>query len=68
MRNSYIIEVGDDAVGVVVKEKGQYHFVAAHRDVWKLDGNTYKTPTEARLAAKEALSGRRGTRQVMAVA
>lgn len=59
MRNSYIIEIGEDAVGVVVKEQDLYHFVAATRDVWMLDGNSYKSPADARLAAIAVMNARR---------
>jgi len=48
-----IIELGGDAVGIVVREAGEsaFHFHAAVNEFYSLDGKTFATPHAAQAAA-----------------
>jgi hypothetical protein len=50
---AYIIELGSDAVGIVVREAGDsaFHFHAALDEFFSLDGKTFATPQAAQAAA-----------------
>jgi hypothetical protein len=52
MSQAYIIECGDDAAGIVTREKRGFIFHAA-ADVFRpLDGQTFETPQRAQRAAE----------------
>lgn len=50
---AYIIELGSDAVGIIVREAGDsaFHFHAAVNEFHSLDGKTFATPQAAQAAA-----------------
>lgn len=53
MSQAYIIEVANNAVGVVVRQQGDtaFHFHSASPHFHALDGRTYDTPLAAERAA-----------------
>lgn len=53
MTESYMIEIDDDAVGVVVRDRGDRSFVfySAVGDLVALDGQRFATPRAAEKAA-----------------
>jgi len=53
MSDAYVIEVEGEAVGVVVKERQGFRFVASNRDHLPLEGRLFPTPTAAERAAIE---------------
>lgn len=50
---AYIIEIGSDAVGIVVREAGEsvFHFHSALSSFRSLDGKKFPTPQAAHKAA-----------------
>jgi hypothetical protein len=54
MSYSYIIEVGDDQVGLVLRDAGEsdYRFHAAHSAYQTLDGRRYASAAQAEKAAR----------------
>jgi hypothetical protein len=57
---AFIIETGDLAAGVVVREAKNYRFFAAHGDFRALEGALFATPAAAQKAADLVhASGRR---------
>jgi hypothetical protein len=48
---AFIIEAGDIAAGVVVREGRRYRFFSAHADFRTLDGQSYASPRAAQKAA-----------------
>ena len=50
---AYIIEIGSDAVGIIVREAGNsaFHFHAALNEFQFLDGKMFATPQAAQAAA-----------------
>lgn len=54
MSHSYIIEVGDDQVGLVLRDTGDsdYQFHAAHSAYRQLDGRRFATAAQAEKAAR----------------
>jgi hypothetical protein len=61
MSSSYVIEVGDHQVGIVLRNEGesQYRFHAALDDFQALDGRTFSTPRLAESAAVAHAASRR---------
>lgn len=51
MSDSYLIEVHDDAAGIVVRDNGQFRFFASHRRFFGLDGRAFSSPRDAERAA-----------------
>ena len=49
--SAFIIETGEIAAGIVVREARNYRFFAAHSDFRPLDGTVYATPNAAQKAA-----------------
>lgn len=58
MSRSYIVEIGDEAVGLVMVEGSAYHFIAASRSVQELEGQVFSSVRDARKAAEAALNAR----------
>ena len=48
---AFIIETGDTAAGIVVRDGRKYRFFAAHADFQALDGQAYATTRAAQKAA-----------------
>jgi hypothetical protein len=60
MSEVYIIECGEDAAGIVIREKRGFMFHASAQAFWSLDGQTFETPRKAQRAAETLLrDGRR---------
>ena len=59
MRNAYIIEIDDEAVGVAARDRGGFRFHAALHAFNGLDGRLFPTLKEATRAARALLAGRR---------
>jgi hypothetical protein len=59
---AYVIEVGDIAAGILVRDQGSYRFFAAHRDFALLEGGTFRTPRAAQQAAERMLAAARPRR------
>lgn len=51
MSDAYVIEIGENAVGVVVREARGYRFHAAKRPFHSLEGKLFNTASEAHGAA-----------------
>ena len=51
MSETYIIEVGSQAAGIVVRTPKGYRFFAAHHRFMPLEGRLFRTPGEAERAA-----------------
>lgn len=64
MSDSYLIEVHDDAAGIVVRDNGKFLFFASHSRFFGLDGKAFSTPRDAEKAAirHAALAARRPPR------
>lgn len=58
MSNTYIIEVGSQAAGIVVRDPRGYRFFAASRHFKRLEGRLFRTAREAERAARRLASGR----------
>lgn len=52
MSDSYIIEVGSGAAGLVVRDGGKFRFFAASSEFAGLEGQSFSNPREAERAAK----------------
>jgi hypothetical protein len=51
----YVIELGGDAAGLVVKEKSRFRFFAAEKRFASLDRRLYHSPAEAENACRSLL-------------
>lgn len=51
-----VIEIGGEAVGVVVPDKDRLRFVAVKYSVWDLDSQHFSSADEARAAIRRFLS------------
>ena len=49
---AFIIETGDIAAGIVVRQAKNYRFFSAHNDFRALDGSIFTTPKAAQKAAE----------------
>lgn len=60
MSDVYLIEVNDEAVGLVARdpEAKAYRFHAALKSVFTLDGQLFPTPSDAQRAARHVLESR----------
>lgn len=62
MSNAFVIEVGDQTVGIVVRQDGDrgFRFHSALRSVDALEGQVFATPRAAEAAARiQHFGGRR---------
>ncbi len=66
MTKSYVIEVGDDQVGLVIRETGEreYQFHAAHPSYRALEGRRFSDPYLAERAAIAHAASRRNRRSL----
>ena len=64
---AYIIEIGSDAVGIIVREAGEsaFQFHAALTDFHPLEGKTFASPQAAHAAA--AAHGAKRARGTLAI-
>ena len=51
MSNAYMIEAGDEAAGIVVREDQHFRFLSSSPRFCSLDGEYYRSPKEAERAA-----------------
>ena len=59
MSHSYIIEVGSQPAGIVVRNPGGYVFIAASKRFSQLDGQLFRNAREAERAARRIANGKR---------
>jgi hypothetical protein len=57
MSDTYIIEVGSQAAGIVVRNPGGYRFFAATRRFNALEGRLFRNAREAEQAARRLANG-----------
>jgi hypothetical protein len=57
MSDTYIIEVGSQAAGIVVRNPGGYRFFAATRRFNALEGRLFRNAREAERAARRLANG-----------
>ena len=57
MSDTYIIEVGSKAAGIVVRNPEGYRFFAASHRFNRLEGQIYRNPREAERAATRLANG-----------
>jgi hypothetical protein len=58
MFEAYVIEAGDEAVGIIVREGRRFRFLSSSRRSLVLDGEYYRNPREAERAAAGLLATR----------
>lgn len=51
MSNAYVIETGDQAAGIVIREGDRFRFYSSSRRFRSLDGSSYRRPHDAERAA-----------------
>jgi hypothetical protein len=56
MFDAYVIEVADQAVGIVTRDGPAFRFHSAIPKFSSLDGQRFRTPSEATLAARTLVS------------
>ena len=56
MSDSYIIEVGSQPAGIVVRAPGGYRFFAASQHFYRLEGRIFRNAREAERAARRLVS------------
>jgi hypothetical protein len=57
MSDSYIIEVGSQPAGIIVRDPGGYRFFAASQRFYRMDGQLFRNAREAERAACRLASG-----------
>jgi len=57
MSDSYIIEIGSQAAGIVVRDPRGYRFFAASSRFYPLDGRLFRNAREAERAARRIAGG-----------
>ncbi|HMM87869.1 hypothetical protein [Bradyrhizobium sp.] len=57
MSDSYIIEIGSQQAGIIVRAPGGYRFFAASRRFYRLEGQIFRNAREAERAARRLVRG-----------
>ena len=57
MSNSFIIEVGSQSAGIIVRAPGGYQFFAASHRFNRLEGQIFRNAREAERAARRLVEG-----------
>ena len=57
MSDTYIIEVGSQPAGIIVRAPGGYRFFAASHRFNRLEGQIFRNAREAERAARQLASG-----------
>jgi len=57
MSDTYIIEVGSQPAGIIVRTGGGYQFFAASHRFNRLEGQIFRNAREAERAARQLVSG-----------
>jgi hypothetical protein len=52
MTDAFVIEVNDEAAGIIVKSGRDYLFYASHPRYAALEGSAFASPSKAELAAR----------------
>lgn len=60
MSDRFIIELGSEPAGIVVRDGGAFRFFAANRDFHRLEGRRFNTPRDAQKAAVRHQAARQG--------
>jgi len=60
MFDAYVIEVGDIAAGVIVKDGPRFTFCASDSNFSALDGRNFHNARDAEAAARRHIAGTRG--------
>ena len=55
MSDTYVIEVGSQQAGIVVRDPGGYRFFAASQRFYRLEGQLFRNAREAERAARRLL-------------
>jgi hypothetical protein len=63
MSNAYVIETGDEAAGIVIREGDRFRFYSSSRRFRSLDGASYRRPRDAERAAARVAVIAAGPRQ-----
>ncbi len=58
MSNAYVIEAGDEAAGLVIREGHRFRFYSSSRRYWSLEGRYFRRPHDAERAALGLLAAR----------
>ena len=58
MSDVYVIEVADEAAGIVARDRGGFRFHAASHAFRALDGREFRRPRDAERAARELVERR----------
>jgi hypothetical protein len=66
MSQNYIIEVHEQAAGIIVRDGPKYRFFAATHAFNPLEGRLFKNPREAERAVKDFLCARKAGRRSFA--
>ena len=53
MSNAYVIETGDQAAGIVIREGDRFRFYSSSRRFRSLEGSSYRRPRDAERAAAQ---------------
>ncbi|MFL6790464.1 MAG: hypothetical protein ACJ8EE_04755 [Bradyrhizobium sp.] len=57
MSDTYIIEIGSQPAGIVVRDSGGYRFFAASHKFNRLEGQLFRNAREAERAARRLIEG-----------
>jgi hypothetical protein len=57
MSDTYIIEIGSQPAGIVVRDTGGYRFFAASHKFNRLEGKLFRSAREAERAARRLIEG-----------
>ena len=60
MSNAYVIETGDEAVGIVIREGYRFRFLSSSRRFWSLEGRYYRRRRTSSALLRTVRSPRRG--------
>ncbi|EAQ35824.1 hypothetical protein NB311A_05388 [Nitrobacter sp. Nb-311A] len=61
MSKTYIIEVGSESAGIVVRDRAGFRFFSASQRFSCLDGKLFRSAREAERAAKNRASSKKST-------
>ena len=59
MPHAYLLEIEQDAVGLIIREAGGYRFHAAKRSLTSLEATLFETAGQAHLAVLDRREGAR---------
>lgn len=56
MFNAYVIEAGNEAAGIVIREGHRFRFHSSSRRYWDLEGRYFRKPHDAQRAALDLIA------------